>query len=80
MRNCAASRPSSQIGRRPMPEFALFCVDLDVHELRRVALCELAGWAPDIAGEIRAREMLHTGLDQRQQALLEQMAGWNVDR
>jgi len=62
----------------PMPELTPLYVDLDAHDLHRAMFCALAGWTPAIGGEIRARELLHTGLDQRQEALLAEMATWNV--
>lgn len=44
--------------------------DLDAHERQRIACVLDAGVVPDFEGELAARALLYSGLDEEQQATL----------
>lgn len=57
----------------------LIVFDVAADDFRRTHQAVLAGWLPDVAGEIRAGQMLTEGLDDHQRALLAEMQEWSVE-
>lgn len=52
--------------------------DIGEDDFCRTCHAARAGWLPDVAGEIRAVEMLTADLDDHQRALLTEMREWEA--